>query len=510
MSNTRIIHDISDSQSAGQNEDKRSVAVIGAGPAGLACAQTLLELGFKVDIYEMSGAVGGMARSCEILGQTVDLGPHGFHDNDPDVKRFFYSLVDDSQMLKCTRMSRILYKGKLFSYPLRGLEAMFKLGPAESVLCVLSYLKSAVFPCKKPTFESWVSNAFGHRLYEIFFKTYSEKLWGIKCSELSDQFARERIKTLNLRRAIQGAFIPGSAKKVRSLSSTFIYPEHGASQMWNNSMAQIMLIKGGRLNLNAYISEISCKDNRVNGIYVQKTSASSDSDNHSTNAPYPKSSDRTFIPYDYVVSSGNFSDLVSNISSLPDDVRSLADNLKFRNTLLVYLKINPDSQNLPPDHWVYIHSPDVRSGRMCDMANWSAAMQKGQKEHMVCFEYWANNDDEIWNLPDDQLVEIARADAVATGIFTPQSILDGAVHRVHRSYPVYTEGYATSLKQIIGHLESIEGLHFIGRNGSFKYNNMDHSILMGILAARKIAGQWDGRLWDINADSTLKSGANKT
>lgn len=206
MSNTRIIHDISDSQSAGQNEDKRSVAVIGAGPAGLACAQTLLELGFKVDIYEMSGAVGGMARSCEILGQTVDLGPHGFHDNDPDVKRFFYSLVDDSQMLKCTRMSRILYKGKLFSYPLRGLEAMFKLGPLESARCIFSYARSAIFPRKDPTFEAWVSNAFGHRLYEIFFKNYSEKLWGIKCSELSDQFARERIKTLNLRRAVIGAF----------------------------------------------------------------------------------------------------------------------------------------------------------------------------------------------------------------------------------------------------------------------------------------------------------------
>ncbi len=508
MSNTRIIHDISDSQSAGQNEDKRSVAVIGAGPAGLACARTLLELGYSVDIYEMSGSVGGMARSCEIMGQTVDLGPHGFHVTDPAVQQYYSSLMDDSQILKCSRMTRILYGGKLFSYPLKGLEAMFKLGPLESARCIFSYARSTIFPRKDPTFEAWVSNAFGHRLYEIFFKNYSEKLWGIKCSELSDQFARERIKTLNLRRAVIGAFFPGRTQKIRSLSSTFIYPEQGAGQMWNTCMAQIMRKEGCELHLNAYISEISCSDNQVKGIYVQKTPSADD--HIATNLPHAPSADRTFIPYDCVVSSGNFSDLVSRISSIPDDVRNLSADLKYRNTLIVYLKINPDCQPVPPDNWIYIHSPNVRSGRMCDMANWSAALQKGQKEHVVCFEYWANNDDEIWNMPDDQLIEIARKDAIATGVFATESVLDGAVHRIYRSYPVYTEGYTCSLKKIIGHLESIEGLHFIGRNGSFKYNNMDHSVLMGILAARKIAGQWDGRLWDINADSTLKSGANKT
>ena len=484
---------------------KPAVAVIGAGPAGLACAQTLLDLGYKVDIYEMSGSVGGMARSCEILGQTVDLGPHRFHTDEPLVKDFWADNLDSSETVHKERLSRILYKGKFFSYPLRGFEALFQLGLLESARCVLSYAKSTLFPRKEPTFEAWVSNAFGHRLYEIFFKTYSEKLWGIKCSELSDQFARERIRTLNLSKAVIRAFIPDRGKKERTLVSTFIYPAKGAGQMWNNTLARIMRSGGGTLTLNAYISEISCTDNQVKGIYVQKTTPVAD--HIATNAPHSQSADRTFIPYDYVVSSGNFSDLVSSIGALPDDIRGLTSDLKYRNTLLVYLKINPGSQDLPPDNWLYIHSPDVRSGRMCDMANWSAVMQKGQKEHVVCFEYWANNDDEIWNMPDDQLVEMARADAIATGIFTPESILDGAVHRVHRSYPVYTDGYASRLKEIIGHVDAINGLHFIGRNGSFKYNNMDHSVLMGILAAKKIAGQWNGRLWDINADSSTASQA---
>lgn len=254
MSNNRTNNDSSSSKdtgndavcSTGSNSNRPAVAVIGAGPAGLACAQTLLDLGYKVDIYEMSGSVGGMARSCEILGQTVDLGPHRFHTDEPLVKDFWAGNLDSSETVHKERLSRILYKGKFFSYPLRGFEALFQLGLLESARCVLSYAKSTLFPRKEPTFEAWVSNAFGHRLYEIFFKTYSEKLWGIKCSELSDQFARERIRTLNLSKAVIRAFIPDRGKKERTLVSTFIYPAKGAGQMWNNTLARIMRSGGVR------------------------------------------------------------------------------------------------------------------------------------------------------------------------------------------------------------------------------------------------------------------------
>lgn len=480
---------------------KAKVAVIGAGPAGLSCAQTLLDLGYQVDIFEVNSKAGGLSRTIEVMGQLVDLGPHYFRTQVPQVQQYWDQCTQGIAMHKVERVSHILYQGKLFSYPLKGFEALFKLGFFESVLCVLSYLRSVVLPHKGNTFEAWVSNAFGYRLYSIFFKTYSEKLWGVKCSQLSDQFAKERIKTLNLSKAIKNALVPDkTGHKVRSLKAEFIYPKMGIGQVYDQALEQVIK-SGGRCFFNHQVDEIVVNNNKVTGISVSKVEPHQD--NESSNAHFTKVGDSEFLEYDYVVSSGIFTDLVPTIKCLPLETRELSSKLKFRNTILVYLKVDESAGANLKDNWLYIHSPEVLSGRMCDYANWSKDMQLGQKEHIVCFEYWAQESDALWQKDNEALIEQAKADAIASGIFKAGSIKEGFVHRLYKSYPMYVDDYAQVMKSISNELDKIAGLYFIGRNGSFKYNNMDHSIHMGILAAHKIANKYHGSLWDLNFDGSL-------
>lgn len=479
----------------------KKVAIIGAGPAGLACAQSLLEQGFQVDLFEVNSKVGGMSRSIEVMGQISDLGPHYFRTSVPMVQEYWERNSATIHKVSNVRQSRILYQGKLFSYPLKGFEALFKLGLFESIRCVLSYCKSLTFPRKEKTFEAWVANAFGYRLYEIFFKTYSEKLWGVKCSELSDQFAKERIRSLNLFSAVKNALLPHKGEsKIRSLRSHFNYPQNGTGEVFDKCL-QDFLERGGKLFTNHKVVEILTSEHKVSGIVVKKVIKANEA--HDTNGPLELEEQAQKLPYDYVVSSGVFTDMVNSIKELPSDTRALTAKLRFRNTLLVFLQIDPSFNELPNDHWLYVHSKNVLSGRMSDAANWSAALKQGQKEHIIAFEYWADEKDELWQRSDEQLIAQAQADARACGLFDPRAIKEGFVHRLYKSYPMYVGDYAATIKELSERLDQIEGLYFIGRNGSFKYNNMDHSIHMGLLAAQKIAGQYQGSLWDLNFDGSL-------
>ena len=494
-----------------------TVAVIGAGPAGLACAYTLLQLGYSVDIFELDDRVGGMSRTLEVLGQRADLGPHHFlspsslvHDfwQTPQSSLCGQQCAQDRaeasvawEFLSLHRLTRIFYKGKFFEYPLRGFDAMFKLGLLESTHCVLSYIYASFFPRSGHTFEAWVSNAFGYRLYEIFFKTYSEKLWGIKCTELSDTFAKERIKTLNLGKAIKQALLPSRKPDhvPRSLSNQFFYPSLGVGVVYER-VAQDIERMGGRFFFKQRVTGIVTEHQVVKGIKTQAMPKGLG--NGSTNEYLLEGcGEERFRPYEIVVSSAVFSDMVASLTELPSQVRALAQELRYRNTLLVYLAVDPDKAQLSPDHWLYIHSPEIATGRICDNANWSAQMLQGQHEHLLCFEYWANDDDELWHLSSDALIAQASEDAVRTGFIARDAIKAGFAHRIFKSYPVYHNGYEQVLGKITAQLDTIKNLYFIGRNGSFKYNNMDHSILMGILCAHKICGTYHGSLWSINTDS---------
>ncbi|MDT3663771.1 MAG: FAD-dependent oxidoreductase [Anaerobiospirillum sp.] len=509
-------------QSETSQDPKGKVAVIGAGPAGLSCALELLKAGYAVDIFELDDKVGGLARTVEVLGQKADLGPHRFFSKLDEINNFWQHGAAADDFITEQRLTRILYNGKFFDYPLKGFDALFKLGFLESTRCVLSYAYAALFPRKEPTFEAWVSNAFGQRLYEIFFKTYSERLWGIKCSELSDQFAKQRIKSLNLSKAIINALLPQRNKdgKPLTLIDEFLYPRRGSGMVYDRVATEIEQL-GGRFLFkqqvvglttvavsanevkpswanNAPHPEFSLK---VTGIVTQELATGQGAaGSNAPMAPLAGAKPKTRA-YDMVVSSGIFSSMVRSLSALQPRVQDLCAQLRYRNTILVYVAIDPTKAQLCPDHWIYVHSPEILTGRMCDFANWSTEMQQGHKEHLIAFEYWANDDDELWNKSDDELMAQARADAAKSGFIKPEAITGVAVHRIHKSYPVYFNGYESVLDAITSELDKVANLYFIGRNGSYKYNNMDHSVLMGLFCAQKIAGKYHGSLWAINTDS---------
>lgn len=483
------------------------VAVIGAGPAGLSCAYELLRLGYQVDIFEMDSTSGGMSRTIEVMGQLVDIGPHRFFSKYDIINQTWSNMISKDECIVENRLSRIFYRGKFYSYPLKGFEALFKLGFFESAHCFFSYLYSAAFPRKEHTFEAWVSNAFGYRLYEIFFKTYSEKLWGIKCSELSDLFAKQRIKSLNLMGAIKNAlFSKSSGDTPVTLIDQFMYPRYGCGVVYENMADQIKQA-GGQFFMQEQVTKILTQNHKASGIVTQKVAHGQGE--QTTNAQIELIGKPVVRNYDAVVSSAIFTDMLASMDELTPKGHELAEQLKFRNTILIYLAIDPSKANLCPDHWIYVHSPEIQTGRMSDSANWSTYMQKGHKEHIVCFEYWANEDDPLWLEDDDKLISLAKEDAVKTGFITAESISGGHVHRIYKSYCVYHAQYEQVMSEIVKELQIFKNLYFIGRNGSARYNNMDHSIFMGLMCAHKIAGKYDGSLWDINTDSNYQECMDK-
>lgn len=452
------------------------VAVIGAGPAGITAAYELSKRGVTVDVYEASDTVGGLARSFRLWNQTVDLGPHRFFSSDRRVNALWLEVVGrDYRMV--SRQTRIFYRGKFFNYPLKPANAFLQLGPIEAARCVLSYVSQRISPIEVDgTFESWVVSRFGRRLFEIFFKTYSEKLWGISCTQLDSDFAAQRIKKLNLYEAIINALKGGGSTKHKTLVDEFAYPINGTGMVYQR-MAAHVIESGGRVLLKTPVQRVMAKDNRARGIELP---------------------DGSTHEYDEVVSSMPISLLVSRLDEVPDDIKSRALSLKFRNTILVYLKVA--ATDLFPDQWLYIHADDLKMGRVTNFRNWVPDLYGSDPNTILALEYWANDDDALWNDEDTTLIAIAKEEMRRTGLLGSAAITDGHVHRIKRCYPVYERGYKDLLKPVESYLSKIEGLQAIGRYGAFKYNNQDHSILMGLLAAQNIVEGMRNNLWEINTD----------
>lgn len=554
----------------------KKVLIIGAGPAGLSAARVLSENGYSVEIFELDSQVGGMSKSIELFSQIVDIGPHRFFSKDTRLNDFWH-IHTNGEYEKVSRLTRIFYNRKFFYYPLRGFDALFKLGFLESALCVLSYIKAKISPFKGDSFESWVANAFGYRLYSIFFKSYTEKLWGIKCSELDSDFAAQRIKGLNLYEAIKSAFFGGGGKKHKTLVDEFSYPKKGCGVVYEN-MKQEIIKRGGVVHCGVEVLGITTQGKKAVGIHTNKGEFSGD----------------------IVISTAPFRDMVLSLNELDSSVKELAGRLKFRNTILVYVEVGDssvdcratasavsrndrnnantqkidssneaqnvsDSQSektanvfcnqvdrrqdlearivalqgesrehtkayvtadspqqsailapkLTPktketklfkDNWIYVHSKDTQTGRITNFANWTKDLQCGQDSAILCLEYWANDDEPLWNLDDNALSEMAKRDLLESKLVADSSLIKNtSVLKIHKSYPVYEKGYKDNLHKIYKALDSFKDLYFIGRNGSFKYNNQDHSILMGLLCADKILGR-ECDLWHINTDYDYQEG----
>ena len=468
-------------------EEQKHVAVIGAGPAGLTVAYQLAKRGVRVEVFESGTSAGGMAKTISLWGQLVDYGPHRFFSSDPRVNRIWLEAVGrDYNMVN--RLTRIYYRKVFFDYPLKAFNALRGLGPWEAVRCILSYLAAKIAPQRDDnSFASWVTNRFGARLFSIFFKSYSEKLWGIPCNELDADFAAQRIKKLSLFEAMKAAIFGKGGSKHKTLVDEFAYPLGGAGAPYQRMVERIVEL-GGRIHFDTPVASVHPPE-------------------HQDERPVLKLESGTELAFDHIVSSMPITTLVERMGA-PEAVLENARQLRFRNTILVYLQIDGGSPF--PDQWIYVHSPDLQTGRITNFRNWVPDINKGQRETILCLEYWCYDSDALWLSDDDSLIALARKEILETGLVAAGLVKAGKVVRIPKCYPVYARGYKQHLKPVEDFLADRLALSVIGRYGSFKYNNQDHSILMGLLAAENIAEDASHNLWELNTDYDYQESARIT
>jgi protoporphyrinogen oxidase len=454
------------------------VAVIGAGPAGMTAALQLSRGGADVAVYEASSRIGGMAGSLDLWGHRVDFGPHRFFSTDTRVNRLWLDVVgDDYGMVE--RRTRIYYAGRFFHYPLRPIEAAWTMGPLCAAQCVASYLgarsRSGDTALDESSFETWVVERFGRRLFEMFFKSYSEKLWGIPCAELSADFAAQRIKQFSLAGALSAAWSRPHASRHRTLVDRFAYPSRGTGAVYER-MAELIRAGGGQVHLDSPVRRLTRDGSRISGVEL--------SDGRREN-------------FDHVISTMPLTLLVRGLAP-PADVQAAADALQFRNTVLVYLHV--ESDDLFDDQWLYIHAPELTMGRVTNFRNWLPRSVSAPRTSVLAAEFWCNDGDATWTEDDPQLIDRATRELRTAGLLGAARVLAGHVERIPRCYPVYRRGYQQHVQRLADYLQTFTNLTVIGRYGAFKYNNQDHSILMGLLAADNLLAHRGHNLWSINTD----------
>jgi protoporphyrinogen oxidase len=390
------------------------------------------------------------------------------------------------------RLTRIYYNNRFFYYPLRVFNVLSNLDLYTVCHILVSYLHQRVNPIKNPkTFEEWVVNKFGHKLFTIFFKSYSEKLWGIPCSRIDADWAAQRIKKFSLWEAVKSAIIGDKQKKHKTLVDQFAYPKYGTGTFYEKQVKYIES-KGGKVYFNAPVKKI-VRDETGKAVGVELVFS-----HDKQNSTGENSKEKGEITYaDFIVSTMPLTLMVKGLDNIPDDVKFACDQLYYRNTILVYLEV--DSVNLFPDNWIYIHSPEVKHGRITNFRNWCPTLYGNKNTTILCMEYWCFENDGLWKADDKHLSTIACEEIRKINLIPQKTkILNTFVLRLPRCYPVYETGYKEHLSVIQDYLNSIPNLLAIGRYGAFKYNNQDHSILMGLLAAQQILTGNNQNLWNIN------------
>ena len=451
--------------------------IIGAGPAGLAAAHELIRHGVTPHVIEGLARPGGLSRTEEHAGYRFDLGGHRFLTRMPEIGRLWHEMLGPD-LLKVYRQSRIYYGGRFFRYPLQAWDTFSRLGPVESARILASYVQTRLSPPDgDDTFEQWVTRRFGARLYETFFKTYTEKVWGIPCNELRADWAAQRIKGLSLVTAVISALGLGSSAK--TLSDHFLYPRLGPGMMWERFAAEVTAA-GGQVSLHSRVREVVCKGSHIDHLIVQN------------------STEHQRLSCSRLISSMPLDDLVASLTpSPPAEVQAAAQRLRHRAFAIVQVAI--DRPALFPYHWIYVHDPDVRVGRIQNFGNWSRELLPNPEKSSLGLEYFCSEGDDIWSLSDSELIALASRELHTLGLTDPRWIEGGTVVRHSKAYPIYDETYRKSVATIRAYLSGIENLQTIGRSGMHRYNNLDHSMLTGILAARNLVGERHD-LWEINAD----------
>ena len=466
-------------------QTQNKAVIIGAGPAGLTAAYLLAKEGLPVTVLEADPEyVGGISRTVRYKGFHFDIGGHRFFSKSKEVEDFWTEILSND-LLDRPRSSRIYYNGKFFSYPLRAFEALSKLGVIESAHCVMSYAWARVSPNPdEKSFEDWVSNRFGKRLFSIFFKTYTEKVWGMSCKDISADWAAQRIKGLSLASAIKNALIPQKKPKDRSqviktLIDTFRYPRKGPGMMWERCTEKIRGM-GGQVLLGQ----------RVNGCRYE-----------SGRWTVTTESGEAFSG-EHVISSMPIRALGAVVDpKFSADALRAAQSLKYRDFLTVGLVLK--DRNLFADNWIYIHDPKVKVGRIQNYKSWSPEMVPDAEHCCYGLEYFCFEGDGTWTMKDADLIELAKKELALIGLARAEDVLDGCVIRQVKAYPVYDDEYATHVAAVRAEVDSrYPTLHLVGRNGMHKYNNQDHAMMTAMLTARNIiSGERQFDVWEVNQDA---------
>jgi protoporphyrinogen oxidase len=456
--------------------------IIGAGPAGLAAAHELSKSGRSCRVIEKDDIVGGISRTVRYRGYRFDIGGHRFFTKVPEIQRFWEEILPDD-FLERPRMSRIFYKDRFFDYPLKPVNALRGLGPVEAVRIGASYLRALIMPhAQERNFEEWVSNRFGYRLYEIFFKTYTEKVWGLPCAEISADWAAQRIKNLDLLQAVRNALLGSSASQevISTLIDRFHYPRHGPGMMWERCCERLEKKGLAAIDKGRRVDRLLHERGRITGVRLRQGAGGE------------------HLATSHVISSMPLPELVRCLEpDPPTEIRAAADRLSYRDFLIVVLIV--DREEVFPDNWIYIHSPEVKMGRVQNFKNWSPEMVPDSSRTSLGLEYFVSIGDELWEAADEDLVALGKAEMATLGLIEQDEVVDGTVVRMPKAYPVYDRNYRDSVASIRQYLAEFTNLEVIGRNGQHRYNNQDHSMLSGIRAAQNVMGEHHD-VWAVNVD----------
>ena len=470
---------------------KTTVAIIGAGPAGLTAAYLLSKNEVDVTVLEADPVyVGGISRTATYKGFHFDIGGHRFFSKSKAVEDLWTEILPDDMLVR-PRSSRIFYGGKFFAYPLKPFEALIKLGIVRSTLCVLSWLKARLFPVRDPrNFQDWVSNQFGKRLFNTFFKSYTEKVWGMSCKEISADWAAQRIKGLSLGSAIKNALFPqrqpkNRANVIKTLINSFRYPRLGPGMMWEACAAKTKAM-GGKVEMGCKVT--ACGHDEATEIWTLQYQ--------------DREGNVRTLEAEHVISSAPMRQLICGLTPpVSERAHRAAESLKYRDFITVMLILK--DRQMFDDNWIYIHDPSVKVGRIQNFRSWSPEMVPDPDKACYGLEYFCFEHDGLWDAKDEELIALAKRELMKIGLAKEGDFVDGCVVRQKKAYPVYDDDYARHVATIRQELESrYPNLHLVGRNGMHKYNNQDHAMMTAMLCVENILADtqlYD--LWQVNGDA---------